>query len=634
MLLQAERRRVCARCAKIKQSCDGADPCSRCIRTSHLSIRASLSSRINFDAGLRVDCVPKGSADVEQVGVTPQISKATIKRDKSGCLTCKQRRKKCDEVKPKCADCRRLNLTCSWPSPARAKPRNKRQVAPHEEETAPLPDPLDDDPVASHLPVEVQVDVEEEAGHWMPEAAPDLDLNDLIGAFDLPLVTLPAGTDASEISLSAAFDLPPITLQPSSESAPSPASSLTQIIPSTVPELTIDEDRALLNHFIKIVAPNLSRTKDTEGPNPYLSTLMPLTLENKIVLDSVLALSANHWRRTQPRFATRGQFHQSNATQALVELLPQVDDRNSADVALVSSLILCMSELFDGKSSSWRFHLKGAKRLLIALRDQEKRRGPSSHHRFLIRLYQYLDSAATTSTCRPPVIQEITQTPSDPGMGTPPGLIESDLNLAEESEDDAAVYGIPKALFHLVDRVNTLAFKRKFRVDKESEEQFQAEASKVAYLIDSWAFSYGGAARAVSKLCGSQDAQYAATAFEWALRIRLHQIVEGYSLDDSIIPTAVDGILDAIQKIRYGSPVESCLIYPLVMAGGICEALEQQLIIQDRLMVMERTCGFGYVHGARELVEKVWKRREQCPPRTIVNWARIRFEEMDGLVVF
>lgn len=480
----------------------------------------------------------------------------------------------------------------------------------------------------------VQSIAEEDVDPWIPETAPDLDLNDLIGAFDLPLVTLPAGSDPAEISLSAAFDLPPITLQSASESAPSPTSSLTLINPSTVPDLNTTDDRALLNHFVKIVAPSLSRTNAPDGVNPYLSTLMPLTQQNKIVLDSVLALSANHWRRTQAQFGPRGHFHQSNATQALVELLPQVDDRNSADVALVSSLILCMSELFDGKSSSWRFHLKGAKRLLIALRDQEKRRGSSSHHKFLVRLYQYLDSAATTSTCRPPVIQEISAEANDPNMGSPPNSVETDLGLAEESQDDAAVYGIPKALFHLVDRVNTLAYRRKFRVDKESEDQFQAEASKVAYLIDSWAFSYGGAARAVNKLCGSQDAQFAATAFEWALRIRLHQIVEGYALDDPLIPIALDGILEAIQKIRYGSPVEPCLIYPLVMAGGTCEAPEQQLIIQDRLLVMEKTCGFGYVHGARELVEKVWKRREQCPPGTIVNWARIRFEEMDGLVVF
>lgn len=38
------------------------------------------------------------------------------KRTKSGCLTCRRRRKKCDELKPRCAGCNRNLLACKWPS--------------------------------------------------------------------------------------------------------------------------------------------------------------------------------------------------------------------------------------------------------------------------------------------------------------------------------------------------------------------------------------------------------------------------------------------------------------------------------------------------------------------------------------
>lgn len=31
-----------------------------------------------------------------------------------GCLTCKRRRKKCDEAKPSCGACQRLYLRCLW----------------------------------------------------------------------------------------------------------------------------------------------------------------------------------------------------------------------------------------------------------------------------------------------------------------------------------------------------------------------------------------------------------------------------------------------------------------------------------------------------------------------------------------
>lgn len=35
-------------------------------------------------------------------------------RSQKGCLVCRQRRKKCDEQKPKCVQCTRLRLVCKW----------------------------------------------------------------------------------------------------------------------------------------------------------------------------------------------------------------------------------------------------------------------------------------------------------------------------------------------------------------------------------------------------------------------------------------------------------------------------------------------------------------------------------------
>ena len=36
------------------------------------------------------------------------------RRSKQGCLTCKIRKKKCNETRPVCADCARLNKECVW----------------------------------------------------------------------------------------------------------------------------------------------------------------------------------------------------------------------------------------------------------------------------------------------------------------------------------------------------------------------------------------------------------------------------------------------------------------------------------------------------------------------------------------
>ncbi len=47
---------------------------------------------------------------------------ASHRRTKTGCLTCRVRRKKCDEAKPVCTGCERNKLICSWPSKGKSGP--------------------------------------------------------------------------------------------------------------------------------------------------------------------------------------------------------------------------------------------------------------------------------------------------------------------------------------------------------------------------------------------------------------------------------------------------------------------------------------------------------------------------------
>lgn len=84
--------RVCARCARIKQACDGGDPCARCQR-------------------LALSCVAQGQTDSN---FQANLAKPQVRRAHTGCKTCKKRKRKCDERKPKCSDCLRLCLECVY----------------------------------------------------------------------------------------------------------------------------------------------------------------------------------------------------------------------------------------------------------------------------------------------------------------------------------------------------------------------------------------------------------------------------------------------------------------------------------------------------------------------------------------
>ncbi|KAG6014351.1 hypothetical protein E4U43_006619 [Claviceps pusilla] len=661
----SDSRPVCHRCAQIKQACDGNLPCARCVRLS-------------------LPCRPRnsaGTADEIQMGDMP---KARIRRVQTGCLMCKRRKKKCDETKPRCGDCRRLCLDCAWPPERHAK--SKQGSSDIDETIQQLPDRsgiivktanagggehaaaelimLRDIPIRTSLSPSPSsssgthsvYDNQSQHGHVSHTSQLDYSA---YSNFNRPVDQTPVMTLATaSMAIPAASAAMPMTsgiigeltpdmspsrlswdvssspagwldaITPVSNGSPNasvesgpPPQSLSIYIPQLMPQLSAPQDKALLNHYSTIVSSILSRRASID--NPYNGYLLPMAQSNDLVLHCILALSANHWRKLQPDMGDRGLMHKSKATQALAGLLPHVD-RTSADIALVSSLLLCMTELFDGTSEGWKLHLKGAKRLLVTLRKQQGDM-MTGHYKFLLRLARFLDSAATTSTCRPPL------------MGDEAAEAQAlDSWSATPDEEDLAVYGIPKELFHLVDRVNTLAELRSTRIDQASEAAFRRHAAEIEHRIDTWSYEYGGLSGPVSTLSeGNDDVLHATLAFEYAIRLRLHQIVEGYELTDPRVGKYVDGILDSIQQIRYGSPLESCILFPLVMAGGSCWKLEHRVIIQDRLLVMERTCGFGYIYNARDLVERVWSRRDQSEGTgAIVNWARIRYYEMHGLVVF
>lgn len=598
--MTAEARLVCFRCAQIKQACDGKLPCSRCAR-------------------LGLPCRPRepgrNSVHDDNFGELP---KAQIRRVQTGCLLCKRRKKKCDEAKPKCGDCKRLCLECVWPE-ERKKPRSSKTRTPESPEQVIKKESVSGSDSSSRsasltsLPIRSSVS---------PKTIPARPWNGFWPT-DSPPETRPVSSHKPSWDSTAWKDpLSPYSSHGSLAWWEDPSTnSLSVYLPQLLPQLGAMEDRALLNHYSTIVSSVLSRKASVN--NPFNHYLLPMAGGNEMVLHCMLALSANHWRKVHPALAERGLYHQGKATSALAALLPEVDGERNGDVALLASLLLCMTDLFDGESQGWKLHLEGARKLLLNLRSQRIEK-MNSHSRFLVRLARFIDSAATTSTCRAPLMGD-----DEDAIAT------ADRLTAAADEEDAALYGVPKQLYHLVDLVNNVSSKRKTRVDAASEAAFRSFAAGVEDRINIWAAHHRCQTQQNRSLSPLQtDVLHASTAFEYAIRLRLHQIVEGYKQLPPV-PGYVSNIVDAVQRIRYGSPLEGSLVYPLVMAGGACSEYEHRFIIRDRLTVMEKTCGFGYVYNALDLMERVWKQRDETAGSgKIVNWAEIRFFQMNGLVIF
>lgn len=72
--------------------------------------------------------LPLGNSSPSESG------KSVSKRSRMGCLTCRQRKKRCCETRPKCTECLRLRLNCVWPVPG-TEHKNKPKDAKEEENT-------------------------------------------------------------------------------------------------------------------------------------------------------------------------------------------------------------------------------------------------------------------------------------------------------------------------------------------------------------------------------------------------------------------------------------------------------------------------------------------------------------------
>ncbi|KAF3403498.1 hypothetical protein F1880_009634 [Penicillium rolfsii] len=483
-----------------------------------------------------------------------------------------QTKKKCDENRPRCSDCRRLNLPCQW-SPSSSTTETidtSSSSSPDSQATAsPLADPIyasDGDPPLAVSSITPEDD-EEFIATLFPHPIPKQN------AIVLPLERSPLSTN---------------------------------------PYLRGEEDRSLFNHYIHVVARALSRSHDPDR-NPFLVTLLPLAAASDAVTSVILSLSGCHWRRVYPSIWGCALKRQG---QAHVNGLLGRSDRQCIFEACATVLLLCLTELFDGTSKVWKWHLKAANTILKSPAFQNL--VSTDEWTFCISLFHYLDAMSTISRCKAPLLHN-----SDSMTELTTSLRRGSIPELERSQSTDAIYGISPALFDFLGMVNLLANHRSKRVDELSEIGFRAAASHLESRIDEWRSDHDQSAEL------EPETERATTAFEWAIRLRLHQVVEGYDPLHPFVERSIAIILDSAQEIPYASRVEGCLLFPLVIAGSSSISMERRMMVKERLMVMENTLGFGHIQYARKLLEEVWN-GASCT--TDPNWAAVRYSKFPGVV--
>jgi transcriptional activator protein UGA3 len=247
------------------------------------------------------------------------------------------RKKKCDELKPKCSDCQRLNLLCvrtvskttaraqrlfrqAVSTPTHSEPANSNMHTSQAVITSPSSDYKS--PAGSLDGVILHDDKFKDQPNavyqWLATDGSDFSRRDNFDVFDSLILE---DSEAPFLQFDAA-DIPDFLYEKSSHSSPDWFSTEPITIPYNPTLLPLDQlsnrqDQHLLQHYTQIVSRSLC-IASTDEDNPFLKYIMPLASTSPAVMGAVLTLSAAHLKHNggYPETVQRSLKHQTKGKNA------------------------------------------------------------------------------------------------------------------------------------------------------------------------------------------------------------------------------------------------------------------------------------------------------------------------------
>ena len=302
-----------------------------------------------------------------------------IVRVRTGCFTCRRRKKKCDESRPACGGCVRNKLTCNWPSARRENP--------------------DEDDAGEDL-----------LRHLSPSADRNATTEPSPQSSSAELTT--SSPDEAVVDEEILAPLVPVGCthpSPASDSMAATGSSwpttVSTILPrslSMLPGYSPDSFE-LLSHYLATTADCMAN--GSTPVNPFLVQIVPLAFTSDLLLQLVLTQSAahrafrrqrDHHQQHQPDDAV-AQGHYTRALRLFRRGVTDfLDGKETNPLMLtVGALVMCFTETAKGDITGTIFdHLSAANSLLTRLLSLSDAAVPAELKAFVIEYYTY--TAATS----------------------------------------------------------------------------------------------------------------------------------------------------------------------------------------------------------------------------------------------
>ncbi|KAF3401928.1 hypothetical protein F1880_009794 [Penicillium rolfsii] len=504
-----------------------------------------------------------------------------IVRVRTGCWSCRRRKKKCDELRPICSGCRRNDLCCEWPS-----------TVPGRRNSGPEND------MSGYSPRDRQ---SSNAG-----SIEDLDGMQLPGS---PLSRRHSSTSSSA-GLSAIVEEHTTRGPAQVEAMNSRRSTLVEgenalvasmavgnVVPRTLSMLPgyDPESYALLSHYLANTADVMAN--GTTPINPFLVQIVPLAFTSDLLLQLVIAQSAAHraFRRRNDSDAVAN----SHYTKAIQLFRHGVNDfiqgkESNPLMLLVGALLMCFTETAKGDVTGTVFdHLSAAHSLLVKLLEQSDTAVPRELKDFVIEYYVYTATVSMISI--------------DARLS---GQLFLNFDLEQRAREVLRTQyvgnlcGCWLELLLLIPCIFDLG--RQWMMDDTQPTVPTADDMAMFASIQAQVLRWSPYSFV------EPEVYLAGLVFQQAMLIYLYTSLGGYTytpdgMYKGLIQTAVTEALSYLDEISPQARINSGLCWPIAVVGSCLEKPEQQERLRTRLTAMAAHFGLGNMQRTLLLLEAMWE---------------------------
>lgn len=420
-------------------------------------------------------------------------------------------------------------------------------------------------------------------------------------------------------------DIRPVSAESNPAAAPGPTDPIFQDLDKN--------SRYYLSYFADRVCQDLVARDDPDS-NPFRA-LVPLTKDNPLLLQILIATSAIHWSNifrpitdipsglTDPGgYLAKLRSKDLISRQALIdalsakqkamghlrEVLDTLDPAGS-EVALASMHFFIKFDLIDldrHNNSSWKAHLEGSASIMALLTPENVKRTSSRTLRDTVIadcfIYHILGSTLSSS-----------------GLAARIARYAFELLPVMKRVEVNSYLSCPPEILQIILLASQLSF------ESPGTDWSLSAADKALDLIDqALAFDIQAWADQLQRLPHVTDIEsrmHVASAHRSAVCLYILQALPLVrSLRRVDVDTLVGDILHHLSFVKEGDPYFKATSWPVFIAGAETRDSEKRTWTLDRLLAIWATCRWGYIFTAIEMLKATWRLQDASGDAGDVNW--------------